>query len=156
VVGGVEDLTKPVGTAKAKVPRGYLFPADLDFIAEKLRTHNVKVDVLTQPIKATGEEFVIDKLVKDKRGGFNMTTLEGGFATSAVKEFPAGTYRVDLAQPTAGIRGHGNTAGIQYMTRNPRYGLCQTELDAARGPRGRAASFKQGLRDLRRAGPRFA
>ena len=32
-----------------------------------------------------------------------MTTLAGGFAPSLVKEFPAGTYRVDLAQPAVNI-----------------------------------------------------
>ena len=32
-----------------------------------------------------------------------MTSLEGGFARSQVKEFPAGTFRVDLAQPLANL-----------------------------------------------------
>jgi len=103
LVRDVEDMTKTVGTAEATVPRGYLIPADLDFIAEKLRTHNVKVDVLAEPVKASGEEFVVDRLVKTRRGGFNMTSLEGGFARSQVKEFPAGTLRVDMAQPLANL-----------------------------------------------------
>jgi hypothetical protein len=103
LVRDVEDLTKTVGTAEATVPRGYLIPADLDFIADKLRTHNVKVEVLAEPVKASGEEFVVDRLVKTRRAGFNMTSLEGGFARSQVKEFPAGTFRVDMAQPLANL-----------------------------------------------------
>ena len=103
VVKGVEDVTKPVGTAEAVVPRGYLLPAELDFVAEKLRTHNIKVEVLSRPIKVMGEEFVIDKVGQGRGGGYNMIKLEGGFAKSSVKEFPAGTFRVDMAQPAANL-----------------------------------------------------
>lgn len=103
LVRGVEDLTQAIGTAEAVMPRGYLIPADLDFIADKLRTLAVKVDVLAQPVRAAGEEFVVDKLIKTRRGGFAMTTLDGGFTRSPNKEFPAGTLRVDLAQPLANL-----------------------------------------------------
>jgi len=103
LVRGVENLTKPVGTAEATVPRGYLIPAELDYVAEKLRTHNVKVEVLAKPIKVTGEEFVIDKIGQVRGGGYAMIKLEGGFAKSPLKEFPAGTFRVDLAQPMANV-----------------------------------------------------
>jgi hypothetical protein len=103
LVRGLEDLTKSVGTAEAAVPRGYLIPAELEALADKLRTHNLKVDVLAKPLRAAGEEFVVDSLVKARRGGFNMTSLEGGFARSQVKDFPAGTFRVDLAQPLANL-----------------------------------------------------
>ena len=97
----VDYLAKPVGTKEAKVPRGYLIPADMAFIAEKLKTHNVKVEVLDKPITVSGELFVIDKLKRSPRGGFEMVTLEGGFAASSVKEFPAGTFHIDMAQPAA-------------------------------------------------------
>jgi len=103
LVQGVEFLTKPVGTASASVPRGYLIPAELDFIAEKLRIHNVRVEVLNKPIKVSGEEFVIDRIGQGRGGGYNMVKLDGGFAKSPVKEFPAGTFRVDMAQPTANV-----------------------------------------------------
>ena len=85
------------------VPRGYLIPAELDYVVEKLRTHNIRVDMLTKPVKATGEEFVIDKVGQARGGGTNMIKLEGGFAKSPLKEFPAGTFRVDLAQPMANM-----------------------------------------------------
>jgi hypothetical protein len=103
VVQGVEDFTKPVGIKQATMPRGYLIPADLDWLVEKLRIHSIKVDVLDKPIRVRGEEFVIDKLVKLRRGGYEMTKLEGGFFTGAEKEFPAGTFQVDMAQPVANL-----------------------------------------------------
>jgi hypothetical protein len=103
LVRGLKDLTKPVGTAEAAVPRGYLIPAELNALADKLRTHNLKVEVLTKPLKAAGEEFVVSSLVKARRGGFSMTSLEGGFARIQAKEFPAGTFLVDLAQPLANM-----------------------------------------------------
>ena len=101
VVKGVENMTKAVGTAEAAMPRGYLIPAELAEVADKLRTHNVKVDVLAKPVKATGEEFVIDKINQGRGGGTAPIKLEGGFAKSPLKEFPAGTFRIDMAQPMA-------------------------------------------------------
>jgi len=102
VISGVEHLTKPVGIREAIVPRGYLIPAELEHIVEKLRTHNVKVDVIDKPIVVTGEEFVIDKIFKVLKRGYEMVKLEGVFK-SGRKEFPAGTYRVDMAQPQANL-----------------------------------------------------
>lgn len=101
LVRGVEHVTRPVGTKEATVPRGYLLPAHLSAIAEKLRVHNIRVQVLDKPMKASGEEFVVDRLVRARRGGYEMTTLEGGFFGESVREFPAGTYYVDMAQPMA-------------------------------------------------------
>jgi hypothetical protein len=103
LVRGVEFLCKPVGTVEARVPRGYLIPAELDFVAEKLRAQNVKVEVLAKPVKVTGEEFVIDKVGQGRSGGYSMIKLDGGFAPSPVREFPAGTFRVDMAQPLANL-----------------------------------------------------
>jgi hypothetical protein len=101
VLRGVEDLTKPVGTKEAMVPRGYLIPAELDWVAAKLRTLNIKVDVLDKPTFFTGEEFVVDRVKRVNKNGYDMSVLEGGFAKSPRREFPAGTFRVDLAQPLA-------------------------------------------------------
>jgi len=103
LVRGVEFLCKPAGTAEARVPRGYLIPAELDFIAEKLRAQNVKVEVLAKPVKVSGEEFVVDKIGQGRSGGYSMIKLDGGFAPSPVREFPAGTFRVDMAQPLANL-----------------------------------------------------
>jgi len=103
LVRGVDFLCKPVGTAEAKVPRGYLIPAEIGFIAEKLRAHGVRVETLARPVKAAGEEFVIDKVGQGRSGGYGLVKLEGGFAPSPAREFPAGTFRVDMAQPLANV-----------------------------------------------------
>ena len=101
VVRGVEDLTKPVGTRDAAVPRGYLIPADMTDIVAKLRTHNIRVEALEKPMTAEGEQFVVNRMSKARRGGYDMTVLEGGFFGPAVREFPAGTFFLDMAQPMA-------------------------------------------------------
>lgn len=101
VVSGVEDMTKPVGTKDAWVPRAYVIPAEMGFLADKLRTQNIQVEVLEEAMRAEGEEFVVDRMLKVSRGGYDMTVLEGGFFRTSVREFPAGTYFVDMAQPMA-------------------------------------------------------
>jgi hypothetical protein len=103
LIKGLEFMAKPVGTVEAKMPRGYLIPAELDDVAEKLRAHNVKVEVLAKPIKVAGEEFVIDRVIQGRGGNAPPLRLTGGFAPSPLKEFPAGTFRVDLAQPAANV-----------------------------------------------------
>ncbi len=100
-VPGVEHLTKPVGTKDAAVPRGYLIPANLADLAARLRSHNIRVQVLEGPMRAEGEAFVVDRLLKARRGGYEMTVLEGGFYGPSTREFPAGTFFVDMAQPMA-------------------------------------------------------
>jgi len=104
LIPNVDLLTKPVGTKEAAVPRGYLIPADLAFIAEKLEIHGIKVKQLKEPIKVSGLEFVIDRFYHERRGmGYNMTRLDGGFFRSEAKEIPAGTYQVDMAQRLANV-----------------------------------------------------
>ncbi|MFC1493024.1 M14 family metallopeptidase [candidate division KSB1 bacterium] len=104
---GVEHMTKAVGTKEATVPAGYLIPAELDFIVDKLRTQGIKVDVLDRPVTASGEEFVIDGISKRDRDRYNMTILDGNFVRSDSKVFPAGTFRVDMAQPLANLAFYG-------------------------------------------------
>jgi hypothetical protein len=101
VVHGVEDVTKVVGTAEAAMPPGYLIPAEFDYIADKLRIHNIKVEVLAKPVRAAGEEFVVDRLGQKRTFGDATVAAEGGFVKSAAREFSAGSFRIDLAQPMA-------------------------------------------------------
>jgi hypothetical protein len=100
-VHNVDDLTKPVGTRTATVPRGYLMGADMADIAEKLRAHNVKVVTLDKPMRVEGEAFTIDKMHKARSAGYDMTVLDGTFSALQTKEFPAGSFYVDMAQPMA-------------------------------------------------------
>lgn len=97
----VEHLTKPVGTRDAVVPRGYVLAAELADIAAKLRLHNVRVDTLDTSVKAEGDQFVVNRTSKIRRGGLVLTTVDGGFFGPSVREFQAGSFLVDLAQPMA-------------------------------------------------------
>jgi hypothetical protein len=101
VVHGVDDLTMPVGTRDAVVPRAYVLPADMADIVAKLRMHNIKVQALEAPRRVEGEEFRIEKMRKVRSGGYEMTVLDGAFAPIATKEFPAGAFYLDMAQPMA-------------------------------------------------------
>ena len=101
LVKGVDDLTMPVGTRDAVVPRGYLMPATLEPIAAKLRAHYIRVTVLEAPMRVEGEAFAIKQLRTVRSGGYEMTVLDGGFTPLETREFPAGSYFVDMAQPMA-------------------------------------------------------
>jgi hypothetical protein len=101
LVRGLDDLTMPVGTRSAPVPRGYMIPAEFGDIAAKLRAHNIKVRVLDQKMKVEGEEFVISQMRKVQRAGYEMTVLDGVFSPQQVRQFPSGTFLVDMAQPMA-------------------------------------------------------
>jgi dipeptidyl-peptidase-4 len=101
VVPNVDDLTKAVGTRSAKVPRAYVFPAKLEGIAEKLRLHNVQVSKLKANVRVEGEEFTIERMSSVRRSGYDMTTLDGSFSPVATRDFPAGSFYVDMAQPMA-------------------------------------------------------
>lgn len=97
---GLEDVTLPVGTRAAWVPRGYLIPAELGEIAAKLEAHNIAVEVLEESLVAEGEVFQISGFRRARNRGFQMRMLDGEFV-DAVREFPPGTFFVDMAQPMA-------------------------------------------------------
>jgi hypothetical protein len=97
----MDDLTMPVGTRDAIVPRGYLLPASLADVAAKLRAHNIAVRTLDRATRFDGESFAVSAVRKARRGGYEMTTLDGTFAMQQSREFPAGTFVVDMAQPMA-------------------------------------------------------
>ena len=101
VIKGVDDLTMPVGTREAIVPRGYLLPAELADIAAKLRAHNIRVTTLAMPMRVEGEAFAIKQMQIVNRGGYGMGVLDGVFTPLETREFPAGSFYVDMAQPMA-------------------------------------------------------
>ncbi|MFW5947130.1 MAG: M14 family zinc carboxypeptidase [Gemmatimonadota bacterium] len=96
----VEDITRPVGTEDAWMPRGYLLPARLAAVAEKLEAHGIEVGVLKESMRAAGEQFVISGWHKERVRGYELGRLEGAFQDT-VRTFPAGTFFVDMAQPMA-------------------------------------------------------
>jgi hypothetical protein len=91
----------PVGTRDASVPRGYLLHPTLSDVAAKLRAHNVTVRTLDRAMRFDGEAFAISSIRKVRRAGYDMTTLDGAFSAQQGREFPAGTFVVDMAQPMA-------------------------------------------------------
>jgi hypothetical protein len=97
----VDDLTRAVGTRTARVPRAYVFSAELAAIADKLRAHNVQVTTLEAATRLEGEQFTIDRIYPVRRSGYEMTTLDGSFSPLVVREFPAGAFYIDMAQPMA-------------------------------------------------------
>jgi hypothetical protein len=101
VVPDVDDLTEPVGTRSATVPRAYLIPAEHGYLADKLRAHDIEVSELEAPLRVEGEEFVIESMREVRRSGYLMTVLDGAFSPLETREFPAGTFYLDMAQPMA-------------------------------------------------------
>ncbi len=97
----VDDLTKPVGTRDAVVPRGYLMRVELADVAAKLRAHNIRVTTLDKPMRVEGEAFAIKQMRSVRSGGYEMTVLDGAFSALETREFPAGSFYVDMAQPMA-------------------------------------------------------
>jgi hypothetical protein len=97
----IDDLTLPVGTRDAIVPRGYVLPASLGDVAAKLRAHNIRVQALDQPMRAEVEAFAIKALRRNRSGGYEMTALDGAFSPLETREIPAGSFYVDMAQPMA-------------------------------------------------------
>ncbi len=103
IIEGVEHLTKPVGTREATMPRGYLIPADMEQIVDKLRLQNIETKVLKESVTVRGEEYVVDEIKTVQRGGYAMTELVGEFVRFESRTYPAGTYMIDLAQPLANL-----------------------------------------------------
>lgn len=103
-IPGVQLFNKYEATKLRTFTRGYLFPAELTTVAEKLREHGITVIVLDEHIEAKGEEFIITQFNKGTNEYQNhfLGTFEGFFQTT-IKEFPEGTYLVDLTQPLANL-----------------------------------------------------
>lgn len=101
VVHGVDDLTKPVGTRSAAVPRAYVLPPSLAPVAAKLRAHGIRITTLDTPVTVDGAQFAITRLHLVTSYGYDMTTLDGAFAPASGVAFPAGSFLVDMAQPLA-------------------------------------------------------
>jgi len=105
LVTGVTDLTKPVGTRDSVVPRGYVFPEELEEVASKLRDHGVEVERLKKDVSMEGFEFLVDEFRELEKGWirmYNMTEFEGRWSRTT-KMYPAGSHHVDMAQPLANV-----------------------------------------------------
>ncbi len=106
LVENVELITKAVAAREARVPRGYIIPKDMGFIAAKLRMHGVKVDQLDKPVMIKkGEAFYYDSLYYRSMGfaNYQMTTLDGEFRDIENVVVESGDYIIDMAQPLANL-----------------------------------------------------
>jgi len=82
------------------IPTGYIFSKSLKSIADNLVKHGIKVDVLTQTRKFSGDVFEIEKYETAQRKfeGHQMARVDGKFV-AAHKKFKKGDFVVNLAQP---------------------------------------------------------
>ena len=87
----------------ATVPFGYIFPASLKSVADKLEEHGIKVLPLNRKLKVEAEQFSITKFTKSQRasyGNHNTVSIDGYFVAKSFTA-EAGSYYVDMRQPLA-------------------------------------------------------
>jgi hypothetical protein len=87
-------------TTQAKIPRGYILPAEMTEVVAHLEKHGIEVKRLDSKESFKGEAFQVEKVNKAQRKfeGHNMVTLEGTWK-NADKDYTAGAFMVDAAQP---------------------------------------------------------
>jgi hypothetical protein len=93
-------------TAKrgVRLPRGYLLPGPDPGIVAKLRQHGVVVERLAEPATLAVEGFRVTSLTPSpalNQGHY--TNAVGGEYFETMREFPAGTCYVDMAQPLGAL-----------------------------------------------------
>jgi hypothetical protein len=87
----------------AIVPFGYVFPAQLKNVADKLSEHGIKISVIQKKTRIYAEQFSITKYARAQRpsyGNHNTVTVEGNFTPKSAVAEP-GSYYVDMRQPLA-------------------------------------------------------
>jgi hypothetical protein len=82
------------------LPESYLFPRGLIELKEKLDQQGIVMEEITQPFTAKASVFDIEKIEVSERlyQGHRLQTLTGAWVEKNVS-FPAGAYRVPVAQP---------------------------------------------------------
>ncbi len=103
-LSGIVNYSAFEATVESTLPKGYIIPAEFEFIAKHLEKQGATVTKLTKNAKATGEEFTVQTIKKGGRAfeKHNMLTIEGEFAPASQK-FKKGDFMVDLAQPLANL-----------------------------------------------------
>lgn len=89
---------------ESTMPSGYIIPKELVNVAENLRQHGIKVDVLKKRKRVSGDVFRIERYETAQRKfeGHNMARANGKFVT-AKGIFRKGDFIVDLAQPLGNL-----------------------------------------------------
>jgi hypothetical protein len=98
----VADYSQFRATETARVPAAYYVPPALFAALERLSAHGVKMTALKAADTVQVEEFQISGSRAAERSfqAHNERTLEGSWV-AASRELPAGTLRIDMAQPLA-------------------------------------------------------
>ncbi len=100
----VENHSRFEAEVESTLPRGYLFPAELGEITEMLARHGAEVVRLDKAVAVGGEEFIVEKFDRSEREfeGHQLVRLSGTYS-AATRQFPAGSFKIDLAQPLANL-----------------------------------------------------
>ncbi|MEA1876809.1 MAG: M14 family zinc carboxypeptidase [Bacteroidota bacterium] len=89
-------------TSEAKVPKAYVFPAEMTGLAQKLLEHGVEISQLESETNFQGEQYSVTRLNNQARSyqGHYPASLEGNFENVQIS-MPADAWYVDMAQPLA-------------------------------------------------------
>jgi len=101
-VSGVKKMLSVNVLKESRVPRAYVFPAELRNVADKLEQHGVPIQELSASTSFTGEEFIVRSFTQANSNyqGHRLTTVGGTFE-SGQKAYPAGSFYVDMEHPLA-------------------------------------------------------
>ena len=94
-------------TKSVRLPKGYIFSANLKEVAGKLQQHGIIVEKFCAPYTLSVQAFQIEdfKTGPSVYQGHKLTTLKGAYKTIE-KEFPANTYFVGMDQPLANLAAY--------------------------------------------------
>ena len=87
---------------------------------------------------------MIDQLRMVRRGGYEMAALDGKFSALETREFPAGSFYLDMAQPMA-------NAAFYYLEPQARDGFVGWRRDGRAAARGAGEGRAGGVSDLQDA-----
>lgn len=102
-INDVKHFDHFVPSEEAVVPSAYVFPAELESIALKLKEHGILVKTTEKRFTAEAEQFIISEYTRESRaayGGHYGVKVTGNFLTKKVT-VDRGSYYVDMKQPLA-------------------------------------------------------
>lgn len=89
-------------TSQSNVPKAYVFPEEMNELANKLKEHGVEVSQTNESTSYVGEKYTVSRLNHESRlyQGHYPASLEGFFEEAQI-DMPAGSWYVNMAQPMA-------------------------------------------------------
>ncbi len=100
----VQNYSKFEATVESTIPRGYIIPKEMKYIADHLKKQGVIITKIGHRKNYQGEVFMVSKLEKSQRQfeGHNMARVEGKFMPVS-KAAQKGDFLVDMAQPLTNL-----------------------------------------------------